>query len=266
MRGKHYYRETAGRGNRRQELELHTCSARQLRLTERTKNIMVFSEARLPQTRTHCMLSMFASTESVGGACDSDSCAVAQARWAAVMVFWFNVRKAAQVAAYFALREGGEINVLKLTKLIYLSDRKFMELYDVSMLLDRLVSMDHGPVNSMTLNYINGYAESGDWDEFIADRAGHQVALSSTDITEGQLDELSDAELAVLADTWGQFGHMDRFALRDHTHDNCPEWDDPHGSSTPIRYAQVFKFLGKRNSAELEERVASDRHIASHFV
>lgn len=181
------------------------------------------------------------------------------------MAPWFNVRKAAQVAAFFALRQGGQINVLKLTKLIYLSDRKFMERYDIPILGDRLVSMDHGPVNSQTLNYINGTAESQLWDSFLSDRAGHMVGLAHNGITEESLDELSDAETDVLREIWGQFGYMDRYAIRDYTHANCPEWEDPHGSSTPIRYAQVFKFLGKRASSELEDRILSERHIASHF-
>ncbi|MEZ5851852.1 MAG: Panacea domain-containing protein [Hyphomicrobiaceae bacterium] len=181
------------------------------------------------------------------------------------MAPWFNVRKAAQAAAFFALKEGGQINVLKLTKLIYLADRRFMSQYDAPILGDRLVSMDHGPVNSRTLNYINGTAESDDWNAHIADRAGHFVGLSNPAIQIDDLDELSDAELQALEDVWGQFGHMDRFELRDWTHKNCPEWEDPHGSMIPIRYAQVFKFLGKVNAKELEERVAEERHILAHF-
>src|SRR6266480_1606796 len=43
---------------------------------------------------------------------------------------WFNVRKAAQMAAFFAKQEGGTINVLKLVKLVYLANRAAMEKYD----------------------------------------------------------------------------------------------------------------------------------------
>lgn len=181
------------------------------------------------------------------------------------MAAWFNVRKAAQVSAFFALKQGGQIHVLKLVKLIYLSDRNFMRRYDVPIIGDKLVSMDHGPVNSLTLNYVNGTAESADWDAFMADRAGHMVALSNDELTDDMLDELSDAEMRVLEETWNEFGHMDRFEIRDYTHRHCPEWDDPHGSSTPLRYAHVFKFLGKANSAELEDRVIAERRIAAYF-
>ncbi len=72
---------------------------------------------------------------------------------------WYNARKAAQVAAFFALSEGGKINVLKLVKLIYLADRSAMEAFEAPILNDKFVSMDHGPVNSITLNLINGLGD-----------------------------------------------------------------------------------------------------------
>ena len=162
------------------------------------------------------------------------------------MMRGFNERKAAQVAAYFALEEGGSINVLKLVKLIYLADRLFMDRYDRPILNDRFVSMDHGPVNSITLNFINGcIAERGDWDKFISDRARHNVALANRRITVDDLDELSEAELRILRQVWKRFGHRTHFQIRNYTHRHCPEWEDPNGSSTPIPYERIFKFLGK---------------------
>lgn len=169
------------------------------------------------------------------------------------------------MAAFFAMKEGGQIHVLKLTKLIYLSDRAFMQRYDVPITGDKLVSMDHGPVNSLTLNYINGTADSEDWDAFMSDRAQHMVAVSRANLTEDDLDELSDAEVRVLGEVWREFGYMGRYEIRDWTHKHCPEWDDPHGSSLPIKYAHVFKFLGKENGAELEDRVLAERRISSYF-
>ncbi|MBY0428011.1 MAG: SocA family protein [Alphaproteobacteria bacterium] len=92
---------------------------------------------------------------------------------------WFNARKAGQVAAFFAKQENGSINVLKLTKLIYLADRNHMKNYDCPILNDELVSMPHGPVNSMTYDYINGCQLDRDgWDEFITGKAGYLVGLT----------------------------------------------------------------------------------------
>ncbi|WP_088343579.1 MULTISPECIES: Panacea domain-containing protein [Rhodomicrobium] len=181
------------------------------------------------------------------------------------MAPWFNIRKAAQVAAFFTLKERGEIYVLKLVKLMYLADRRFMELYDVPILNDQLVSMQHGPVNSISYDYLNGAMESEHWNEFLRDRESHRVSTSRDDLTEADLDELSKAELRVLQEVWDRFGHMGRFEIRDYTHDHCPEWEDPNGSSMPIPYSRVFNFLRKANSAELEDRILSERQVATSF-
>jgi len=176
---------------------------------------------------------------------------------------WFNVRKAAQVAAYFAKAEGGAINVLKLVKLIYLANRKAMEKFDFPLVNDNLVSMDQGPVNSITYDYINGYAdERRSWEEFITDRSHYYVGLVNIALDVDDLDELSDFELDALRETWSAVGHLDKWEIRNYTHDNCPEWEDPDGSSLPIPYARVFKFLRKANSDELAKRIVARRRIS----
>ena len=182
------------------------------------------------------------------------------------MAQWFNARKAAQVAAYLAMRQGGTINVMKLVKLIYLADREFMTRYDSPILFDRLVSMPHGPVNSMTYNYMGGAFDDAGWNAFIADREGHDVALASINITPADFDQLSEAEVEVMGIVWGKFGHMTQWEIRDYTHTHCPEWEDPQGSSLDIPYERVFKFLGKAaNASELAGRVEAERILAGHF-
>jgi uncharacterized phage-associated protein len=175
---------------------------------------------------------------------------------------WFNVRKAAQVAAFFALKQGGEINVLKVVKLIYLADRRYMEKYDFPLLNDELVSMDHGPVDSMTYDCINGnQADRGEWHDFVADRLGYSVGVASPGITVATLDELSRADVQVLEETWAKYGHMSKYEIRDYTHKHCPEWEDPQGSSTPIPYERVFKYLGKVDASALAEAVRQERAV-----
>jgi len=182
------------------------------------------------------------------------------------MTPWFNVRKAAQIAAYFAREQGGSINVLKLVKLIYIADRKNMEKFDFPISGDSLVSMDHGPVNSMTLNYINGTVDDRvAWEHFISDRAGHDVGLARA-VSDDDLDELSRAELTTLREVWNQFGAMTKYEIRDWTHANCPEWENPDGSSTPIPHARVFKFLGKAHADELEQCVHEERRLRASLT
>ncbi len=179
---------------------------------------------------------------------------------------WYNARKAAQVAAFFARRDGGGINVLKLTKLVYLADRRNLEKYDFPITWDNFVSMDHGPVNSITYDCINGmHGGVEGWEQHITDRAGYKVGLAS-DIQESDLDQLSEAELETLGEIWDTFGQMTQYQVRDWTHANCPEWEDPHGSSNPIPLARILKFLGKADANELESELLAERQMKEIFA
>jgi len=177
-------------------------------------------------------------------------------------MYGYKERKAAQVAAFFALKAGGRINVLKLAKLLYLTERESMERFDEPMFFDRLVSMEHGPVTSISLNHVNGLLESPHWEEFISGRTDNDIRL-----VEGQsldrFDQLSRSDLAILNSLWEKFGSYDRFELRDWTHDNCPEWVNPQGSSKPIPHDIIFKFLEKKNAEQLAEDVVGYRTISN---
>jgi uncharacterized phage-associated protein len=180
---------------------------------------------------------------------------------------WYDPRKAAQVVAFFAKSAGGSIHVLKVVKLVYLSDREALRIFDAPILSDKFVSMPYGPVNSLTLNQIDGTADESDgWDEFLTDREGHSIGLKNPDLKYFDLDEISTAEMKVLQIIWNKFGSMDRFALAKYTHDNCPEWEDPHGSSNPIPLERIFKFLGKPDGSELAAKLESERIMDEIFA
>ena len=74
-----------------------------------------------------------------------------------------------------------------------------------------------------------------------------------------------DPRFEILRDLWALFGSMNGFALRDYTHTDCPEWENPHGSSVAIPHERVFKFLGKENIDELVGDIEAVRRIASAF-
>lgn len=172
----------------------------------------------------------------------------------------YSEKKAAQVAACFLFFARGRLPVLKLTKLLYLAERRSYEKYGEPIIGDKLVSMEHGPVLSKTLNKINGLSPSveGGWDTWIADREGHDVALADASVIrspEEDLLELSDADLEIIKETWDQFGHLGKYQIRDYTHDCCPEWEDPNGSSYPIKLDRLFTAL--KYSPEQAEALAA---------
>jgi uncharacterized phage-associated protein len=183
-----------------------------------------------------------------------------------VTPFGYNPRKSAQVAAYFALRSGGQVNILKLIKLIYLAEREYISRYDFPMLFDRLVSMRNGPVMSETLNFVNGESEAVEWSEFVSDRENHGVGIVNGDLQVGDLDEFSDADVEVLNLIWDQFGHMSRWELVDYTHKNCPEWEDPGDSSSLIPYERLLRYLGRDNAEHIASEISAMRLMAKHLA
>lgn len=181
----------------------------------------------------------------------------------------FNERKVAQMAAYLLDRGGKRMPHLKLMKLLYLADRKSMELYGFPISGDRIVAMPHGPVLSMTLNLIDGDVESCEngWESWISDKANHEVSLKRP-VSPDALDELSAADKSALEAVWNKFGHMDKWEIRDYTHKHCPEWIDPNGSSLAIPYENVFRALGQPEDTALElgARIEAERSLDKFFA
>lgn len=182
----------------------------------------------------------------------------------------YNERKAAQIAAWFLRQQGGRMPHLKLIKLMYLADRQALAEHGFPLSGDSVVAMPHGPVLSLTLNYINGDLESGEdgWEAWISDRENYEVALRERPQGHDKLDELSPADVDILTGVWKRFGGMTKFQISDYTHDHCPEWQDPQGSSFPIPFSRIFEALG-RNPDEakwLEQRITEQTQIDRLFA
>lgn len=164
-------------------------------------------------------------------------------------------RKAAQTIGFFALQtEASSVSVRKAVKLVYLADRESVRRRGHPIQDEARVSMPHGPVNSATYEYLKGAydPERSGWSAYLADKADHEVGLARNDITLDDLDELSQSEIQILSDVWERFGGMDRWALRDWTHDaaNVPEWKDPNGSSHRITLREIMDAVGMDHAKE----------------
>lgn len=174
------------------------------------------------------------------------------------------------MAAFFAKKQGGTINVLKLMKLLYLSDRESMSRTGMPITFDGMVSMPHGPVLSRTLNMLSGQTDEGTadlWEEWISDKESHKVNVIRN-AERADLDELSDSDIESMEKVWADFGRMGGFALRDWTHAHCPEWQDPNGSSVAIDEADVLKALGRKpeEAAQLAQVIRDQREIDRIFA
>ncbi|MCY3787767.1 MAG: Panacea domain-containing protein, partial [Gemmatimonadetes bacterium] len=136
----------------------------------------------------------------------------------------FRSRKAAQICAYFATQSEGTIEKLKLIKMIYLAERKYLFAHHHPMLFDEFYSLPHGPICSSTLNGINGTLGDSFWDEYIARNGNIVVAVKA--VARDDLDEISDAEMAVIEEVWEEFSKMTASQIRNYTHDNCSEYTE----------------------------------------
>lgn len=176
--------------------------------------------------------------------------------------------KTAQAAAHLLRLAGGSMPFLKLIKLLYLAERRSLQEFGYPLTGDLLVSMRHGPVLSRTYNHIKGeeLSTEGGWDDWIADQANYMVGLTDRGLSEG-FDDLSESDLDVLNATWGEFGALGRWQLRDFTH-TLPEWEDPGDSMKPIDMHKLLTSLGYSNEAaehmleQLRQHRAIDRQFA----
>jgi uncharacterized phage-associated protein len=178
----------------------------------------------------------------------------------------YDVRKAAQVIAFLIREQGGNADMIKTVKLAYLADRRFLDLYGRPILNDDLYCLDHGPIDSTTLDYIKGNINDTKkrsiWAEYVTavDQKTWQFSITKGDIYFG---ELSDAEETTLKEVAKEFKGMEPFGLVDWIHENCREWVNPRGTSTYLDYKDILKALGKNNLEKRVKHVKKIRQLAA---
>jgi uncharacterized phage-associated protein len=179
----------------------------------------------------------------------------------------FREDKTTQAAARLLKLGGGKMNHMKLIKLLYLAERQALLRWGRPITFDAYSSMPHGPVLSFTLDKINevppreGDAKSY-WQEFISERQDHEVRL----LVDAPNDQLSSAEEQVIDEIFAKFGHMNQWELRDYTH-TLPEWQDPNGSSLPIRIRDILlaEGLSDDDVREVEDSLRAEA-LAESFA
>lgn len=173
----------------------------------------------------------------------------------------YNPEKAAQTIAFFAMREGGSINVLKVIKLVYLADRESLRLRGHPIQDEPRFSLPHGPVNSTTLDHLNGAYRDNQpvWLKVLEARAGYNVGVASNKLADADLDMLSVREISILNSVWDELGHMNGNDLADWTHipENVAEWQEPNGSRLSISLERMMAAVGLDHPIERAREHAS---------
>jgi len=172
----------------------------------------------------------------------------------------FSEERVTQMAGYLLTKRGGRMAYIKLLKLLYLAERQAMGRWGESICGDKFVSMPNGPVLSQTYDLIKEHDfHDGEsyWKSWIQDEDNYEVSLINPPTSE-DFDELSLAERDLLDAIFNKFGQMSRFEIVRYTHDHCPEWEDPNGSSYPIEAETIFRVLGNDDS-QIERLVSMNR-------
>lgn len=166
--------------------------------------------------------------------------------------------KAAQLIAYLIQKSGeNSLDFLKTVKLVYLCDRESIARHGFPILDEPRYSLPHGPINSKTMDRMNGAFDSETeaigWSRLLADRANHKIGLNISTLSRDDLDELSDADLACADEVWKKFGYMHAWQLRQWTHDNLPEWRDPNGGRRPITLLGLMRAVGLEHAEDMSQ-------------
>jgi uncharacterized phage-associated protein len=154
----------------------------------------------------------------------------------------FDAQKSAEICTFFCNRAGGRIDKLKLIKLAYLAERRFLSLWGFPMMWDEFYSLPHGPICSATLNGIDGVLDSADFSNILKRHGRQDVYLLKDRSTD--FDTLSEAEIENLEVVWHEYGGMTASQLRNFTHAHCPEYSEVSQGRLPIDYRDVLKAVG----------------------
>lgn len=184
--------------------------------------------------------------------------------------FRFHIQKATDASLQFIAREGGRIAAMKLVKLIYLLDRLSIGRRGIPVVGGVYFSMRNGPVTSELLDLVNAGELAGEsdsrWEELISDRKNHEIAMRGVALPPREW--LSDAELALIDETFAQHGARDQWQLRDWCHERCGEWTPLANGRERIDIRHLAENVGRstEDAAGIAEEAREANLLAVAFA
>lgn len=165
----------------------------------------------------------------------------------------YRARKAAQVAAYFLQNADGQMDKLKLIKLLYITERESVRKRGRPMLYDEYYSLKDGPICSNALNGLNLASDEKIWSQYLK-LDGNEKRLLDHLLTADDLDEISLSDRKILDEVWATYGRMKTSEIRNWTHKNCPEYTEVGEGRVPINLAKIAQAVGLDDFAEVKNR------------
>jgi uncharacterized phage-associated protein len=169
----------------------------------------------------------------------------------------YNEEKATAAACFFLEKAGGELEDLKLMKLMYLADREALRQRGSSITGDHYYSMKNGPILSETLDRMTPRDQidsASVWREHIELPEKWEIRLKQPYYVS---KSLSAGEISILETTWKRYGRLSKWKLVQLTHE-LAEWHDPSDSCIPISLAEIYVGLGLEED-QIEARMSAHR-------
>ncbi|MFM2383700.1 MAG: hypothetical protein RIQ72_272 [Candidatus Parcubacteria bacterium] len=184
----------------------------------------------------------------------------------------FDYKKATQAINFFIKKEGGQIDKLKLIKLIYFADRYHLRNYGRPIINDTYFAMPKGPVASSVKDIVEFSGFLAEEELQYAEQFIKKGPIAFSIISIANLDEtiFSQGELEALNFSFETFGHYQSLTLVDITH-TYPEWEkfksileSKETTREPMSYEDFFK--NPDNTEADKFRMSNERLSASKEV
>jgi uncharacterized phage-associated protein len=170
-----------------------------------------------------------------------------------------NDRKATDAVARLIEKSGADVDYLRISKLIYLADRKSIVLRGAPIVGGKYYSMRKGPVISEVMNFVKRRDAPG-WKQIISPLHGHALNL----LQKPQYESLTRAEIEILDAVVLEHFNRSTDDLVDWCHSNCPEYEEVHFlRRKPINITSILKSEGK-SEAQID-KIATRAEELSEF-
>lgn len=160
------------------------------------------------------------------------------------MIFDFDIDKAIAAVTFLLQREGGELNMFLSVKMLYLADKEALIHWGKPITGDSFYSLPKGPILSEIYNLFKGRGRPENqeiWDSYFTELVNNTIRP----LREGEVGLLSEREAEVLESARSKIHEVAPWTVAKWLHETCPEWKDPHGSSTPIDPNIILRNAGK---------------------
>jgi uncharacterized phage-associated protein len=168
-----------------------------------------------------------------------------------------NDRKATDAVARLIEKSGADVDFLRISKLIYLADRKSIVTRGSPIVGGRYFSMRKGPAISEVMDFVKCRNAPG-WKQIISPRHGRVLNL----LQKPKYESLTQAEIEILDAVVAEHFNRSTDDLVDWCHANCPEYEEvPFFKSKPISVTSILKAASK-SDAQIEKIAARAEELS----